>query len=347
MKVFYFFFTFCFLLVFQSGSSQSAGEKDERLSDTIYLNAIKSAGVKMVSIRNGKYKVWTKKAGTGKIKLLLLHGGPGTSPEYFENFPQNLGEKYSIYFYSQLGTFFSDIPNDSSLYSLDSFVNDVEEVRKALQLDSFYLLGHSWGNYLAQAYAAKYQNHLKGIILCNNVNVNKEVVDDYKYQLYAKILESIPEYKIYADSILYGYTGTFTDVSTRNSLGNLIYEKAWPIMLNKHYARLPEPLPDGLLRSKIHSMGKLMSEVGFTEKVLEVDYDVYLRKITIPTLLIGAKYDFIPPYYYFRMRKTMEKNPNVDFYICPNGSHFDMWDDEANFFNAVNTFVLKTENMKR
>jgi len=332
-----------FFLISGDVFSQETDLQSKRLKDPEYAKAMAADGVKMISIRNQKYKVWTKKWGTGKIKLLLLHGGPGTSPEYFENFPAQLGKNYTVYFYSQLGTYFSDIPKDSSLYSVENFVEDVEEVRKSLHLDQFYILGHSWGSQLAQAYASKYQKHLKGLLLCNNINEKEEIIADYQTQLYAAILDSIPEFAKYADSLRYGFSGKFTDFSKPDALGNQIRKQAWPIMLKKHYARVSNPMPASLKQSKEHSTGNLMSEIGFMEKVNATDFNKYLITITIPTLFIGAKYDFIPPSYYIKMRDRMTKNDNVNIYICPDGSHFSMWDDPANFFKAIDKFVLKTE----
>ena len=292
----------------------------------------------MISVRNGKYQVWTKKVGDGNRKLLLLHGGPGTSPEYFFNFPEHLSDDYTIYYYAQLGAYLSDVPKDSTLYDLDSFVQDVEDVRKALNLDKFYLLGHSWGNYLAQAYSAKYQQHLKGIILCNNINSDKEIVEDYEVQLYADILDEFPEYKPYSDSLRFGFSGTFTDFGNRQSLGNKIREKVWPEMIKRHYARLPNPLPEHLINSKTHSNGALMQELGFTQKIIDVDYNQFLIKIEKPVLFLGGKYDFIPPWYYVKMKNILKKNI-FSKVVITNGGHFNMWDDPKNYFNAMDEFI--------
>lgn len=305
-------------------------------------NEIKDKNVQMVSIRDGKYKVWTKKSGNGKLKLLLLHGGPGSSPEYFFNFPEHLSKDYTIYFYAQLGAQLSDVPKDTTAYSVDYFVEDIEKVRIALKLDNFYLLGHSWGNSLAQAYAAKYQKHLKGIILCNNVNVKDEIVQEYMVEQYADIMEEFPEYKPYADSLRFGFSGKFTDFSTPESLGNQIQDKVYPEVLKRHYVRLPWPLPEDLANSKKHSNSKLMNELGFMPKTLLVDYDEYLKEIERPVLLIGSKYDFIPPKYYVKMKETLKKSPIVDISIL-NGGHFVMWDDAKNFFKAVDDFIQKIE----
>ena len=98
--------------------------------DSLFNAQSNIPGVKIISILDGKYKVWTQKSGNGKIKLLLLHGGPGTPPEYFENFPKELGKDYTIYTFSQLGTYFSDVPIDTAIANVQSAIEQVEEVRK-------------------------------------------------------------------------------------------------------------------------------------------------------------------------------------------------------------------------
>jgi proline iminopeptidase len=81
-------------------------------------------------------------------------------------FPQ---ESIEYIYYDQLGSYYSDQPNDNSLWTTERFVEEVEQVRKALKLDSsnFYLMGQSWGGILAMEYALKYQKNLKGLIIAN------------------------------------------------------------------------------------------------------------------------------------------------------------------------------------
>src|SRR5438445_158017 len=99
---------------------------------------IKTGGSKMIKVA-GKYNVWTKKVGDGKIKVLLLHGGPGFSHDYMECFEDFLPkEGIEFYYYDQLGCGNSDAPADTSLWNIPRYVEEVEEVRKGLGLDNFY-----------------------------------------------------------------------------------------------------------------------------------------------------------------------------------------------------------------
>src|SRR3954468_12174341 len=138
--------------------------KEKPVVSPYLLKYVQTGGVTQIPIvtPKGTFKVWTKYMGDNqKIKVLLLNGGPGATHEYFECFesfflPQNI----EFIYYDQLGCGLSDDPKDTSFWDLSRYVEEVEQVRKALNLnkDNFYLLGHSWGGILAMQYALKYQD---------------------------------------------------------------------------------------------------------------------------------------------------------------------------------------------
>jgi proline iminopeptidase len=187
MKITNAFLIACTLLFAACNSNSSIGKSSYH--DTTGKTDILSGGVQMIPIQTpkGTFNVWTKRVGNNpKTKVLLLHGGPGATHEYFECFdsffPQ---EGFEYYYYDQLGSAYSDNPNDSSLWTIPQFVEEVETVRKALKMDAsnFILLGHSWGGILATEYALKYQQNLKGLVISNMV-------------------PSVPEYNKYANNVL-------------------------------------------------------------------------------------------------------------------------------------------------
>ena len=77
------------------------------------------------------------------------------------------------------------------------------------------------------------------------------------------------------------------------------------------------------------------------EDTRKQDYLSVLGAITIPTLFIGSRYDYIPPKY-GEARQAMKMAKDVIIYITPNGSHRSMWDDSENYFNALKSFIDKT-----
>jgi proline iminopeptidase len=148
-----------------------------------------TGGVKMITIQTpkGPFRVWTKRIGNNPaIKILLLHGGPGCTHEYLEAFDSYFpAAGFEYYYYDQLGSYYSDQPDDPDLWDLPRFVDEVEQVRQALGLgpDNFYLYGQSWGGLLAIEYALRYQQQLAGLVISN-------------------MMASIPAYNEYARSVL-------------------------------------------------------------------------------------------------------------------------------------------------
>ncbi|MGZ3819331.1 MAG: proline iminopeptidase-family hydrolase [Mucilaginibacter sp.] len=303
-------------------------------------SGVRAAGIKMVSIQTpvGKFRVWTKRFGNNpRIKVLLLHGGPALTHEYLECFESFFPkEGFEMIEYDQLGSFYSDQPRDSSLWTTPRFVEEVEQVRKALNLDSsnFYLLGNSWGGMLAMEYALKYQKNLKGLIVCN-------------------MMASIPAYEKY-NAVLRGQMRKTLVDSLQNYEAKGMYKDATYQSLviteyyNKHLCRLPE-WPDPVNRAfkhvneEIYVMMQGPSEFKTGGRLLKWDITGRLKEITVPTLMVGAKYDTMDPNY-MKWMSTQVKNGQSLY--CPNGSHLAMWDDQQVFMNGVVKFIKGVDEGK-
>ncbi|MFQ9651794.1 MAG: proline iminopeptidase-family hydrolase [Enterocloster sp.] len=127
----------------------------------------------------GRGKVYTRTVGEG-FPILLLHGGPGANHICFEIFEKYIDlKKFSLIYYDQLGSSHSDKITDESLLTFTRFVDEVEQVRAALGLERFILLGHSWGGMLCIDYALKYEKegHLAGLVISNMVDSGKHYLE--------------------------------------------------------------------------------------------------------------------------------------------------------------------------
>ena len=297
-----------------------------------------TGGIKMIPIETpkGNFNVWTKRIGNNPtIKVLLLHGGPGFSHELFESFDGYLPqENIEYYYYDQLGSYYSDQPNDLSLWDLDRFVEEVEQVRVALGLnkDNFYLYGQSWGGILCMQYALKYQDNIKGLIISNMV---ASIADYMKYsdevlapQLPPEVLEEIMIYE------------NKEDYQNQRYL-DLIVEHYY----SKHILRIPmEQWPNSINRSFAHVNYDVYvtmqgpSEFGVKGDATLKDWDVkdQLHKITVPTLTIGAQYDTMDPKH---MEWISNEVQNGRYLHCPNGSHLSQYDDQEHFFPGLIKFI--------
>jgi len=301
-----------------------------------------SGGVKMIPIQTsaGEFKVWTKRVGNSPtMKVLLLHGGPGATHEYFEVFDSYFpNAEIEYYYYDQLESAYSDQPNDSSLWSVDRYVDEVEQVRIALGLnsDNFYLYGSSWGGILAMEYALKYQQNLKGLIVTN-------------------MMASIPDYIEYANTILGPQLPAevlkeIRDLEAKEDYGNPRYsELIYTHYYTKHVLRMPlEEWPNPVNRAFANINQDLYvtmqgpSEFGVVGDAKLKTWDVKseLSKISIPTLTIGGAYDTMDPKH---MEWIASEVQNGQYLHCPNGSHLAMYDDADTYFKGLVEFIKSVD----
>lgn len=299
-------------------------------------DSIQTGGIKIISIETpkGKFNVWTKRIGNNpKIKLLLLNGGPGCTHEYFECFESFLpAEGIEFIYYDQLGCGNSDNPNDVSMWDLPRYVEEVEQVRIALGLnkDNFYLLGHSWGGILAMEYALKYQNNMKGLIISNMMSdakaYGKYADDVLAKQINPEVLKQI------------------RNLEAKKDFNNPKYmELLMPNFYNKHICRIPlNKWPEPMNRSfskmnqSLYVTMQGPSEFGVSGKLENWDCTDKLKNISIPTLVIGAKYDTMDPEFMKKMATLVQKGT---YLYCPNGSHMAMYDDQKTYFEGLINFM--------
>lgn len=301
---------------------------------------IATGGVQMIPIStpNGDFKVWTKRVGNNpRIKVLLLHGGPGGTHEYFECFDSFLPREGIEYiYYDQLGSYRSDQPEDSSLWVTERFVEEVEQVRLALGLnaDNFYLLGHSWGGILGIEYALKYQENLKGLIISN-------------------MMASCPDYGKYAQEVLGPQMPpeVLAKVMAFEANDEFDNPEYMDLLMNHHYVEhiLRMPLEDwpepvnrmfGHLNPAVYVPMQGPSEFGIRGSLEKWDRTADLKNITVPTLTIGATYDSMDPAH---MEWMSTQFPKGTYLLCPNGSHCAMYDDQQIYFDGLLRFLREVD----
>ncbi len=299
---------------------------------------ILSGGTKMIPITTpkGTFNVWTKRIGNNpKIKLLLLHGGPGATHEYFECFDSFLpAEGIEYYYYDQLGSFYSDQPGDPDLWTIEHFVEEVEQVRKALNLtkDNFFILGSSWGGILGMEYAFKYQDNLKGLIISNMMSsipeYEKYAAEVLGPQLDPEVLKEIMALEEAKDFDNPRYTELVTTHYYPEHVLRMPLDQ-WPNPVNRAFANINYPL-------YVHMQG--YSEFGVTDgaSLEEWDRSGDLSKITVPTLTIGGAHDTMDPKH---MEWMAGEFPNGRYLHCPNGSHMAMYDDQQTYMDGVIKFL--------
>lgn len=291
-----------------------------------------SGGVSMIPIHtpHGDFRVWTKRVGNNpRIKVLLLHGGPGATHEYFEAFDSFLpAEGVEYYYYDQLGSAYSDQPKDMAPFlSIGHYVDEVEQVRQALKLDreNFCLLGHSWGGILAIEYALKYQQHLKCLVVSN-------------------MMASIPAYNRYAHATLMpqmepAALKEVLALEAAKQYDDPRYEELLQPYYEAHILRMPAAQwPDPVIRAfarinkQVYVPMQGPSEMGASGILADWDRVADLKRIAVPTLVIGAQHDTMDPEHMAMMARQF---PQGRYLHLPNGSHMAMYDDQQAYFDGL------------
>ena len=302
-----------------------------------------TGGVKMITIQTpkGPFRVWTKRIGNNPaIKILLLHGGPGCTHEYLEAFDCYFpAAGFEYYYYDQLGSYYSDQPDEPDLWELPRFVDEVEQVRQALGLgpDNFYLYGQSWGGILAIEYALRYQQHLAGLIVSN-------------------MMASIPAYNEYASSVLMPAMDqdVLAEIRGFEERGETEDPRYMELLLAHHYVehvlRLPpDDWPEPVNRMFRHLNQAVYvpmqgpSELGASGKLEHWDRTADLAAITVPTLMIGARHDTMDPKHLEWMAGQVADGRYLH---CPNGSHLAQYDDQKIYMDGLVEFINDTASRR-
>lgn len=298
-----------------------------------------SGGVTMLPIEaeGGPFKVWLKRTGNNdNLKLLLLHGGPAFGHDYLEVMDAFLpasGVEY--YQYDQLGSGWSDRPDNDNLWTIPRYVDEVEQVREYIgaNASNFCLYGSSWGGILAIEYALAHPDQVKCLIISN-------------------MMASIPAYNRYAEEVLIPQkdpeqVALVKQLEADGMVDDPRYaETLIPMWYEQHVLRRPfAEWPHGLLRSMErynHHIYELMqgpSEMGAGGTLVDWDRTADLDKIDVPTLVISGTYDTMDPAH---MKMLAETLPQGEL-LATNGSHLAMYDDQETYFDGLLAFLKKMD----
>jgi proline iminopeptidase len=285
-------------------------------------------GVRRIRLREG-HEVWTRRLGSGPTKMLLLHGGPGIPHDYLECFADFLPKAgIEIYFYDQLGVGLSDHPDDLKLWTIERYLEEVEQVRAALGLEHFVLYGHSWGGLLTIEYAlSRHAKHLKAAVI-SNMTASMEDYTSYTQSLKNSLPPAVRKQLADLEAAGQGSGDRYNEI-VFNELYPRHVSRVWPF---------PEPAQRAFNNAnfKIYNYMQGANEFEVTGNLRGWDRWKDLRRIDVPTLWMGARHDEMNPKSIAREASLV---PNSQLFISKSGSHLTMWDDQKNYFEALLRFL--------
>jgi len=270
--------------------------------------------------------------------LVIVHGGPGASHDYFLPYLLPLMRSNKLVFIDERGSGKSSKLEDPTQYTVANMVEDVETVRQALGLGKVSLLGHSFGGVLVQAYAFKYQKNLSHLILGSTFSSTKQL-----NEALAKMkAEMNPTDRDRVNAIeaagLFGKGEVWEHGRYSEEYAKLAWGKGYfPYVYYTH----PDPNYDPVSGNNTawdvyREMWGSDGEFVVDGNLKEVEYVDRLSEIKVPTLIIVGEHDESDP----KMSREMhEKIAGSKLVILPKSGHMTFVDQPEMFLKAVTDFV--------
>jgi proline iminopeptidase len=270
--------------------------------------------------------------------LMIVHGGPGASHDYFLPHLLPLARHNRLIFIDERGSGKSQVLEDPKGYTVENMVEDVEAVRQGLGLGRISLMGHSYGGVLAQAYALKYQQNLSHLILASTFPSTSQM-----NEVFVRMKEKMaPELRAKIDAMekdgLFGHgldyrKNRYTDDYMIAAWG----EGYFPYVYQNHPDPNDDPLQDGVMSWNLYrEMWGSDGEFAIDGNLKSVEYVDRLPSIHVPTLVIAGEHDECDPSLSIEMH---EKIADSKLVILPKSGHMTFVDQPALFIGAVDAFL--------
>jgi len=283
-------------------------------------------------IKVGGHRIHYRTGGSpARGTLLGLHGGPGGSYDYLYPLFDLASDQTRVVLFDQSGGGKSDVPKDRSMFTVEHFVEEVEGVRKLLDLGKVHLYGHSWGGMLAQAYAIKHQTKLRSLILsgtCSSIPMLESEMELVFQGLSPKARKAITEHEALGEFEAPEYISAVDEFNSRHQV-------------------LVNPWPE-TLKFVFEHFGKAVGETMFGPYLVKVtgnmkywDVTEQLKSLRIPTLIICGEQDFLTP----KLHKIIHaKIKGSKLVILSGASHASMWERREAYNGAIREFLDSLSN---
>lgn len=275
-------------------------------------------------------RVWYGIEGGGDgLPLLCLHGGPGFTHHSVASM-RDLADERPVVFFDQLGCGKSDRPTDPALWSSDRYVEEVEAVRIALDLQRFHMMGNSWGGMLTTRYNLDREPPVAGLLLVGTPASMPRYIAELprlRSSLPADVWEVIDRHEER------GFTGCPEYVAAMVAFykQHLCRLDPWPEELELSFAELGED-------SYVAMNGP--SEFNISGAIKDWDVTGEIQRIEVPVLVLAGRHDELSP----EAQEDMAREfPKGEFVVLENGAHMPFFDDREPFMAAARDFLSRVE----
>ena len=283
-----------------------------------------------VEVEGGR--VWYQRLGEGDaLPVLLLHGGPGAAHDYMLPLAERLSEHRPAIVYDQLGCGRADKPDDTSLWTVDRSVTEVDQVRAALGLDRCHLLGQSWGGWLAIDYMARGPEGIAGLVLASTSASIAQFVAGAR-----RLIDALPE----------PHRTALQELGARGEYDHPDYRAAEQEFYRRHLCRM-DPWPEALVRSSDQMEGNQVyatmngpTEFDVIGLLRDWDRTADLGRIRVPTLVTCGRYDEITP----SCSETITRGiPDARMHVFEQSAHCAHLEEPERYAEVVEAFLREVE----
>ncbi|MEU7006467.1 proline iminopeptidase-family hydrolase [Streptomyces sp. NPDC046332] len=266
----------------------------------------------------------------GKLPLLVVHGGPGLSHDYLEDLAQLAdGGGRAVIFYDQLGCGRSDQAEDPGLWTLDTFVAEIDAVRQELGLDRFHLLGHSWGTQVALTYVLGKPSGVAALVLAG------VVADAPAYAAAARQLK---------DSLPAEVREVIDRCEAEGRTDDDAYLGATMAFYQRWLCRL-DPWPEHLVRSALTMREDINAalwgpEWNVTGSLKDWSVADRLGEIDLPVLVTSGRHDMVTPEV---VRPVVESIPGAMWTLFEKSAHMASAEEPEHYRQVVESFLSRVE----
>ena len=279
--------------------------------------------------------IWYRVVGAGKkgVPLLTIHGGPGAPHEYL-NPLKVLAEERPVVFYDQLGCGHSDRPSDPALWTVEHFVEELDLLRKALNMKQVHILGQSWGSMLAVEYMlCKEPAGVRSLILSGPYLSSPLWARDQRYWI---------------DQLPADIRQTILECEDKKDYKNPAYQDAVMEFYKRHLCRM-DPWPEDLLQS-MEGMGMDVyeymwgpSEFTLTGTLHQADLTPHLSRLSLPVLLTCGEFDEARPQ---TVALFQDLIPGARMHVFDGASHSHMLEQPEQACRIISSFISSAESQQ-
>ena len=266
----------------------------------------------------------------GRHPLLCLHGGPGAPHGYISAMAALAGTGRRVIFYDQVGCGKSSRLADTSLCSIELFINELRAVRDQLELDKVHILGQSWGGMLAMEYSLTQPAGLISLVLSNTgANISHWAAES------RRLRQELPD----------DVQQTLRHHEEAGTMDDPAYEAATNVFYQRFVCRMdpwPEEVVDAFAQLNHDVYGTMWGPNEFNPIGLLRDWDVTdrLGEIDVPTLVICGEYDEATPALAEEIHQGL---PNSEIYVVKDASHLSHVEQPEIYMREVGQFLSRVE----